>query len=58
MNYRNFYLSNADFDRFLEVLSLSYQVYVPVQKDKQRFYKKFTPGKNLWPSEKSVLLNP
>ena len=43
MNYRNFYLSNADFDRFLEVLSLSYQVYVPVQKDKQRFYKKFTP---------------
>ena len=39
---QTFYLLNSDFDPFLEALSLSYQVYVPVQKDKQRFYKKFT----------------
>ena len=40
---QTFYISNSDFDQFLEALSLSYQVYVPVQKNKQRFYKKYTP---------------
>ena len=40
---QTFYISNSDFDQFLEALSLSHQVYVPVKKDKQRFYKKFTP---------------
>jgi len=44
---RTFYLSNSDFDQFLVVLSSGYQVYVPVQKDKQRFYKKFTPGEQV-----------
>ena len=41
---QTFFLSNSDFDRFLTSLSLSYQVYVPIQKDKHRFYKKFTPS--------------
>ena len=41
---QTFYLLNSDFNQFLEALSLSYQVYVPVKKDKQRFYKKFTSG--------------
>ena len=44
---QTFYLSNSDFDQFLEVLSSGYQVYVPVQKDKQRFYKKFIPGEQV-----------
>ena len=44
---RTFYISNSDFDQFLAVLSSGYQVYVPVQKDKQRFYKKFTPGEHV-----------
>jgi formate hydrogenlyase subunit 6/NADH:ubiquinone oxidoreductase subunit I len=42
-----FFISNPDFDKFLTSLSLSYQVYVPVKKDKQRFYKKFTPGQEV-----------
>ncbi len=44
---RTFYLSNSDLDRFLEALNLSYQVYVPVKKNNQRFYKKFTPGESV-----------
>ena len=55
---QTFYISNSDFDQFLEVLSLSYQVYVPVKKDKQRFYKKFTSRRTGLSSEKSAPLSP
>ena len=36
------YISNNNLKKFLEILKEDYEVYVPVKKDDQRFYKKYT----------------
>lgn len=36
------YISHSNFVKFLETLKNGYQVYVPVKKENQRFYKKYT----------------
>ncbi|MFH1459702.1 MAG: 4Fe-4S dicluster domain-containing protein [Candidatus Omnitrophota bacterium] len=35
------YISNNNFIKLLEVLKEDYEIYLPVKKDKQRFYKKY-----------------
>ncbi len=38
------YISSTNFTRFLENLTNAYEVYVPVKKGDQRFYKKYAAG--------------